>query len=69
MNMVQIEPEPAPPRALTLAETAARLACSPKTLRRMIDAGEINAVRVGRRYRVPLDELRRLLSSPAERPR
>lgn len=46
--------------AVTIRETARRLACSPRSVWRMISAGEIRAVRNGRRVtRIPSQELDR----------
>jgi len=36
-----------PGKLMTLAEAAERNACSPKTVRRAIDAGQLAAVRLG----------------------
>lgn len=42
---------------LTTAEAAARLKLHEKTIRRMIGRGELSAVRVARRWRIPEDAL------------
>lgn len=39
------------PSLLTLAEAAAQLRISPKTLRRMVKAGGVTAIRIGRQLR------------------
>jgi excisionase family DNA binding protein len=39
-------------RLLTIAQAAAELSCSPKTVRRIIDHGEIKVVRIGETARV-----------------
>ena len=44
-------------RWLLVATVAARLGCSAKSVRRMIQRGEIDAVRVGRHWRVDHDSL------------
>jgi excisionase family DNA binding protein len=46
-------------RLLTVAETAAVLNVSVKTVRRRIELGQIAVVRIGRSVRVQLTELRR----------
>ena len=38
---------------LTVQEAAERVSCHPATIRRMIQRGQIPAVRVGSRWRVP----------------
>jgi excisionase family DNA binding protein len=46
----------APEALLTLREVARRLACSEKSVRRLVDAGDLPVVRIGRMVRVdPLD--------------
>lgn len=53
------ERRPQPPRAseyVTVQKAAQMLACSPKTVRRLIASGEIEAYRMGARaIRIPLD--------------
>ena len=60
-------------RLLTLPETAAELRYSERTVRRLIDAGELRAVQFGRgrALRIPRTEIERLLnpSVPEENPR
>jgi excisionase family DNA binding protein len=46
---------------LTVAEVARRLRVSNMTVYRLIKAGQIGAVRVGRGYRIPERDLRRYL--------
>lgn len=46
------ETEDAPPALIRLEETARRLGVSMTTVRRLIEAGELPAVRVGRVYRM-----------------
>lgn len=48
-------------RCLTVAEAAEWLAVDHKTLRRMIERGEVPALRVGRVWRIDPDELRAAL--------
>lgn len=48
---------------LTVHETAARLRSSEYTIRRMIRAGHLPALRVGSQYRIDSDELERWLFS------
>jgi excisionase family DNA binding protein len=45
------------PRLLTVADVAERLQFSEKHVRRLIEAGEIPAVRIGRLVRVSEDDL------------
>ena len=53
---------PTPRRLITLAAAAEALAVSTKTVRRYIAAGELEAVRLGRRtIRVRVDSLDRLI--------
>lgn len=51
------------PLAATIAEAAESLRCSPATVRRLIDRGELRAVTLGdtTSVRVPLIEIERLL--------
>ena len=55
-------PAPAPPlpEVLSLRDAAKRLACSERTLRRMVQAGELVTVRVGDTPKVPASEIRRI---------
>lgn len=53
---------PKPPQLVTLCEAAEILAVSVKTVRRYIAAGELDAVRLGRRtIRVTVDSLDRII--------
>jgi excisionase family DNA binding protein len=58
-------PERAIPALLTVAETAARLSCSPATVRRMISDGELQRVRLrdlpGGSVRIRAADIERLL--------
>lgn len=49
------------PNLYTLDGAAERLACSPKTVRRMIADGKLKAVRVGRLIRIHPRDLERAL--------
>ena len=44
-----------------LEQSSGRLSVSPWTLRRLIDSGDIRAVRVGRRVLIPESELLRIM--------
>lgn len=48
------------PRFLTVAEVAERLSVSVQTVRRLVHAGQLPAVRVGQQIRVPETNLNRL---------
>ena len=50
-------------RFLTVAEVAASLRVSTMTVYRLIKAGELSSVRVGRSYRIPEGELDRYLAN------
>ena len=54
-----------PPKGsfLTVAEVAAALRVSTMTVYRLIKAGELSSVRVGRSYRIPEGELDRYLAN------
>ncbi len=45
------------PSLLTLAEAAAQLRVSPRTLRRMVKAGDVTTIRIGRQLRFDRDTL------------
>jgi excisionase family DNA binding protein len=49
------------PRALTAADLAGALKVSVRTIRRMIAAGDVRVIRIGRSVRIPADEVGRLL--------
>jgi excisionase family DNA binding protein len=51
------------PRFLTVAEVAELIRVSKMTVYRMVHAGEIPAVRVGRSFRVPQAAVEELLAS------
>lgn len=52
--------EPAP-RFLTVAEVAELARVSKMTVYRMVHAGELPAIRVGKSFRVPYEEVEKLL--------
>lgn len=55
---------PIPRRLVSLTEAAELLAVSPKTVRRYIAAGDLDAVRLGRRtIRVRVDALDRMIDA------
>lgn len=62
-------------RTLSLSEAATQLGLEPgksgtagiQKLRRMVLAGQLHAVRIGKGFRIPVTELERLLSSGAAR--
>ena len=54
---------PARPRFLTVAEVADQMRVSNMTVYRLIKAGEIGAVRVGKSYRISEDDMDRYLAS------
>lgn len=53
----------APPRFMTVAEVAEVTRVSRMTVYRMVHAGELPAVRVGRSFRVPEAAVQQLLDS------
>lgn len=58
-----------PPQLITIADAAARLGVSIKTIRRWIQAGKLAAVRVGRQIRIPLGAFMHFLGTlPPARP-
>jgi excisionase family DNA binding protein len=68
--MLMTDPEAPPEPGLhTVAEVAARLKVSTKTVRRRIKDGTIRTVPIGGRLlRISSDELRRLISGPSLEP-
>jgi excisionase family DNA binding protein len=65
----QPEPKPAPPRdTYSLAEFNARMGIHEATGRRWIQAGVIKAIRIRRRYRIPVSEVARLMKTAAVKP-
>ena len=60
-----------PPRLLTTQEAAEFLRVSRATIRRWCKAGQLPAVRIGRQWRIDMDQLERVLAGEAplgERP-
>lgn len=57
------ELSPSGPRFLTASEAAEQLRVSKMTIYRLIRAGKIPAVQVGKSYRVRVDDLERYLDS------
>jgi len=57
------EISPSGPRFLTASEAAEHLRVSKMTIYRLIRAGKIPAVQVGKSYRVRVDDLERYLDS------
>lgn len=50
---------------ITPEEVAARFRVTPRTVRRWAAEGKLEAVRVGRQWRIPLDALERLTTAAA----
>lgn len=50
-------------RLTSVSETSERLAVSSFTVRRLIKAGRVRAVRVGKRVLIPGSEIERIISS------
>lgn len=50
--------------AFTIAELAAKLNCSTRTLYRLIDDGQLRAYRLGRDYRIDPGEVARFTAVP-----
>lgn len=53
--------QPPAPRFLTVAEVAEIARVSKMTVYRMVHSGELPAIRVGKSFRVPYDEVEKLL--------
>ena len=51
-----------PPRLLTTQEAAEFLRVSRATIRRWCKAGQLPAVRIGRQWRIDMDQLERVLA-------
>ncbi len=49
------------PETLKVAEVAAKLRVDPRTVYRMIDRGELPAIRVGRLIRIPTGAVNKLM--------
>jgi excisionase family DNA binding protein len=52
---------PSEGRFLTVSEAAARLQVSAKTIRRLIERGDLPALRIGRLVRIPEESFERFL--------
>ncbi len=61
--MIQLPQQPERARFLTVAEVASQLRVSTMTVYRLIKAGQLAAVRVGKSYRVREDDVDRYLAS------
>jgi excisionase family DNA binding protein len=56
-----MEPEQQPPDFLSINEAARRLGVNPKTARKLVETGELPAVRLGERLiRIPTDAVSRV---------
>lgn len=53
--------QPPAPRFLTVAEVADMARVSKMTVYRMVHSGELPAIRVGKSFRVPYEEVEKLL--------
>lgn len=56
------------PRLLKSAEACAALGVSYPTLKKMLDSGQLKAVRIGRTLRISEDELRKLVNGATTQP-
>ena len=61
--MIELPQQPERARFLTVAEVAGQLRVSTMTVYRLIKAGHLAAVRVGKSYRVREDDVDRYLAS------
>ena len=61
MNMTDHQPIDPNLKFLTVAEIAAILRVSKMTVYRLIETGDITALRIGRSFRVPEDDVRQYL--------
>lgn len=52
---------------VTPPELARHLVCDRRTILRMIDGGTLHAVRVGRNWRIPIEEARRAFPNSVSR--
>jgi excisionase family DNA binding protein len=50
-----------PPQFISVQEFAARIDQHPHTVRKALVEGKIRGIRVARRFRIPIDEIDRLL--------
>ncbi|MPV50473.1 MULTISPECIES: helix-turn-helix domain-containing protein [unclassified Pseudactinotalea] len=58
--------QPDPPRFLTVAEVADMARVSKMTVYRMVHAGDLPAIRVGRSFRVPQAAVEEMLSGHSD---
>ncbi|HLS02384.1 MAG TPA: helix-turn-helix domain-containing protein [Beutenbergiaceae bacterium] len=58
--------QPPAPRFLTVAEVAEMVRVSKMTVYRMVHSGELPAIRVGKSFRVPYEEVERLLGETVD---
>ena len=61
--MIELPQNPDRPRYLTVAEVAAQLRVSTMTVYRLLKAGQLASVRVGKSYRVREEDVDRYLAS------
>lgn len=61
-----LESEKQLPELMTVTEVAQVLRMSSQAIRDMLKRGEINAVRVGRQYRIPRSEVERITAIETE---
>ena len=61
--MIELPTQPERARFLTVAEVAALLRVSTMTVYRLIKAGELRAVRVGKSYRLTEDDVDQYLAA------
>lgn len=62
------EPEPSQVRLYTVAEVAGLFRVSRMTIYRLVHAGDLPAIRVGRLLRIPASALTAVLTPAGERP-
>ena len=62
-DAVQGSPSFSDDRLLTVSEVAAAMRVSTMTVYRLIKAGELGAIRIGRGYRIPQREVERYLEA------
>ena len=62
-NVVQGSPSLGDERLLTVGEVAAAMRVSTMTVYRLIKAGDLGAIRIGRGYRIPQRDVERYLES------
>jgi len=61
--MTKTKPPPAEGRFLTVSEAATRLQISAKTIRRLIDRGDLPALRIGHLIRIPEESFESFLKA------